>query len=68
MASTRRSKLAAPKRAGVFDAWGSLMEDAGFILGSYVATFATVAFVAWRFVRHGRRLAQQVSDDDKYWT
>ena len=44
------------------------MEDAGFILGSYVATFATVGFVAWLFVRRGRRLARQVSDDDKYWT
>ncbi|HEX6658896.1 MAG TPA: hypothetical protein VF065_12480 [Ilumatobacter sp.] len=43
------------------------MEDAGFIVGSYVVTFATVALVAWRFVRHGRRLAKQVSDDDKYW-
>ena len=43
------------------------MEDAGFILGSYFVTFATVAFVAWRFVRHGRRLAEQVADDDKHW-
>ena len=44
------------------------MEDAGFILGSYIVTFATVAVVAWRFVRRGRRLAAQVADDDKYWT
>ena len=43
------------------------MEDAGFILGAYVVTFVTVAFIAWRFVRHGRRLSQQVPDDDKYW-
>ncbi len=43
------------------------MEDAGFILGSYIVTFATVAFVAWRFVRRGRQLAERVPDDDKYW-
>ena len=27
------------------------MEDAGFILGSYFLTFATVALFAWRTVR-----------------
>jgi hypothetical protein len=43
------------------------VEDAGFILGSYVVTFVTVAVIAWRYVRHGRRLSQQVPDDDKYW-
>ena len=43
------------------------MEDAGFIIGSYVLTLATVAFVAWRYVRHGRRLAKQVPDAEKYW-
>jgi hypothetical protein len=43
------------------------MEDAGFIVGSYVVTFAMVALVAWRFVRHGRRLSRQVPDDEKYW-
>ena len=37
------------------------MEDAGFIIGSYVVTFARVALVAWRVVRHGRRLAEQVA-------
>ena len=43
------------------------MEDAGYIIGSYVVTFATVAFVAWRYVRHGRSLSKQVPDDEKYW-
>ncbi len=43
------------------------MEDAGFILGSYAVTFLTVAVIAWRFVRHGRQLSEQVPDDDKYW-
>ena len=33
------------------------MEDAGFIIGSYVLTFATVGLLAWRYVRHGRKLA-----------
>jgi hypothetical protein len=43
------------------------MEDAGFIIGSYVLTFATVGLLAWRYVRVGRRLAEQVPDEDKYW-
>ena len=44
------------------------MEDAGFILGSYLLTFATVGVYAWRVLRHGRRLAERVPDDEKYWT
>ncbi len=32
------------------------MEDAGFIIGSYVLTFAAVALLSWRYVRSGRRL------------
>jgi hypothetical protein len=44
------------------------MEDAGFIIGSYVLTFAAVALVAWRYVRRGRQLAARVPDDEKYWT
>ena len=43
------------------------MEDAGFILGSYILTFATVALFAWRTIRTGRQLGDQVPDDDKYW-
>jgi hypothetical protein len=43
------------------------MDDAGFILGSYFLTFATVALFAWRTVRSGRKLGQQVPDDEKYW-
>ena len=45
----------------------AFFDDAGFILGSYVLTFGTVAALAWRYVRSGRRLAEQVPDDDKYW-
>jgi hypothetical protein len=44
------------------------MEDAGFIIGSYALTFGVVAVLAWRYVRHGRRLASKVPDSDKPWT
>jgi hypothetical protein len=44
------------------------MENAGFILGSYVVTFVVIGAYAWRSVRDGRRLADRVDDDHKYWT
>jgi heme exporter protein CcmD len=44
------------------------MEDAGFVIGSYVVTFAVVAALAWRIIRRARQLAPQVDDADKYWT
>ncbi len=44
------------------------MEDAGFVIGSYVITFAVVGALAWRILRRSRRLAPQVDDADKYWT
>ena len=44
------------------------MDDAGFILGSYVITFAVIGGFAWRSLRNGRRLGDQVDDDRKYWT
>jgi hypothetical protein len=44
------------------------MEDAGFILGSYAITFAVIGAFAWRVIRNGRQLADQVDDDRKYWT
>ena len=44
------------------------MDDAGFILGSYVITFAVIGGFAWRSLRNGRRLGEQVDDDRKYWT
>jgi len=43
------------------------MEDAGFIIGGYVITFATVALLGWRYVRSGRRLGNRVHDADKHW-
>jgi heme exporter protein CcmD len=44
------------------------MDDAGFIVGSYVLTFAVIGVFAWRSVRTGRRLGDQVDDEQKYWT
>jgi hypothetical protein len=44
------------------------MQDAGFIFGSYAITFAVVGALAWRAIRGGRRLGEQVDDDRKYWT
>ena len=44
------------------------MEDAGFVIGSYVITFAVVGALAWRILRRGRQVASHVDDVDKYWT
>ncbi len=44
------------------------MDDAGFILGSYAVTFATIGLYAWRVLRGGRKLADQIDDEHKYWT
>jgi len=43
------------------------MEDAGFIVGSYVLTLVTIVFMSWRVLRAGQRLGDQVPDEDKYW-
>jgi hypothetical protein len=44
------------------------MDDAGFIIGSYALTLGVVGAFAWRAIRHGRRLGDQIDDADKYWT
>lgn len=44
------------------------MENAFEILGSYAITFAVIGGFTWRVLRQGRRLADQVDDDQKYWT
>jgi heme exporter protein CcmD len=44
------------------------IEDAGFVIGSYVITFAVVSALAWRIVRRGRQVAPRIDDADKYWT
>ena len=45
----------------------AIMEDAGFILGSYILTFAVIGGLAWRYVSSGRTLAEKVPDEEKYW-
>ena len=45
----------------------ALIEDAGFIIGSYVLTFVAIGGLAWRYVSSGRKLAQKVPDEEKYW-
>lgn len=43
------------------------MDDIGFILTCYLASFAAVAVLAQRVVRRGRELARQVPDEEKPW-
>ena len=60
-ASTLRWPNAAPRRV---DRGGgtmiALFEDAGFIIGGYVLTFAAVGRSAWRVLGAGKRLGKQV--------
>lgn len=44
------------------------MENAFEILGSYAITFVVICAFSWWVVRGGRKLADQIDDDDKYWT
>ena len=44
------------------------MEDAGFIIGSYIVTFAIVGLLTAWVLRSGRRLAKRTPDEEKYWT
>lgn len=44
------------------------MENAGYIFGSYALTFSVVGGFAWRAIRQGRRLGDEIEDADKYWT
>lgn len=46
----------------------AIIEDAGFIYGSYALTFAAIGWMVWRAITSGRRLGKQIPDDDKYWT
>jgi hypothetical protein len=45
----------------------AFIDDAGFIIGSYVLTFVAIGGLAWRYVSSGRKLAQKVPDEEKYW-
>jgi hypothetical protein len=44
------------------------MEDAGFIIGSYVLTFGAIAVYAWRVLRRSRKITSRLPDDAKTWT
>ena len=44
------------------------MQDAGFVLGSYVISFSAIAAYALYVVRRGRRAAESLPDDAKPWT
>jgi heme exporter protein CcmD len=46
----------------------ALMEDAGFVIGSYVATFGAVAAYAVYVLRRARRVTRRLPDEAKPWT
>lgn len=46
----------------------AFFDDAGFILGGYLAVFAAVGGLAWRAIRQGKTLGEQIPDDEKHWT
>ena len=67
--SCRRSpRRRSPRLGARRGEWSILMEDAGFIIGSYALTFGVVGLLAAWVIRSGRRLARRTPDDDKYWT
>ena len=43
------------------------MEDAGFIIGSYVVTFGAIAVYALAVLRRARRTTAKLPDDAKPW-
>ena len=43
------------------------MQDAGFIVTSYVLTFGSVLGYAWYVLRRGRKATEQLPDDSKPW-
>jgi hypothetical protein len=44
------------------------MEDAGFIIGSYVLTFAGIGAYALFVLRRARRVTRRLPDEAKPWT
>ena len=44
------------------------MDNIGFILASYIATFVGSVGLAAYYLRRGRRLAAQLPPEDKPWT
>ncbi len=43
------------------------MEDAGFIIGSYVVTFGAIAVYALAVLRRARHTTAKLPDDAKPW-
>ena len=43
------------------------MDDVGFILLAYVATFGSTAALAWWVLRRGRVVGAQLPDDAMPW-
>jgi heme exporter protein CcmD len=43
------------------------MEDAGFIIGSYVVTFGAIAAYATWVLRRARRITAELPDEAKPW-
>jgi hypothetical protein len=44
------------------------MDDAGFVLGSWIITVVSVAAYAVWVVRRGRKLAEHATSEDMPWT
>ncbi|MFZ1489225.1 MAG: heme exporter protein CcmD [Ilumatobacteraceae bacterium] len=44
------------------------MDHAGFIIASYVVTLGGVGAFAWAVLRRGRRLVEQLGDEELPWT
>lgn len=44
-----------------------MMEDAGFIVTSYVLTFGGILAYAWYVIRRGKNATEQLPDDSKPW-
>ena len=44
------------------------MEDAGFIIGSYVVTFAAIGAYAGYVLRRARKVTSRLPDEAKPWT
>ncbi|MBI4885125.1 MAG: heme exporter protein CcmD [Actinobacteria bacterium] len=44
------------------------MLNAGYVIGSYAATFGGIALYTWHLLRRARRAAEQVPPQDRPWT
>ena len=44
------------------------MLNAGYVIGSYAATFAAIAGYTLYLLRRARRLSDRVTDEDRPWT